>query len=170
MYPRLRRSQNISMLSNKNSDYRISRFSEEHISAVAKIEAETFSEPWSESSLATLLTEAYPSFVLCEESAEVVGYLSSVRALDEIEIINVAVRADRKRLGYGEALLRALDGYCAEHGISQISLEVRESNAAAIALYEKCGYTQAGVRKNFYRLPTESALVMIKTFNSDRKL
>lgn len=156
------------MLSNKKNDYEILRFSEEHISAVAKIEADTFSEPWSESSLALLLTEAYPSFVLREESAEVVGYLSSVRALDEIEIINVAVRADRKRRGYGEALLRVLDGYCAEHGISQISLEVRQSNSAAIALYEKCGYTKAGVRKNFYRLPTESALVMIKTFETEK--
>ncbi len=139
----------------------VRRITAEHIAQVAKIEAETFSEPWSESALSILCTEAYPSFALCEGEA-VVGYVSCIRALDEIQIINVAVRSDRKRRGYGKMLLDALVSYCEGNEISQISLEVRQSNSAAISLYEKCGYEKVGLRKNFYRLPTESAIVMIK--------
>ena len=142
------------------------RLTREDIPAVARIESDTFSEPWSESALALLCTEEYPSFVLCED--ELAGYVSCARALDEIQIINVAVRADRRGRGYADALLVALDGYCEENGILQISLEVRPSNVAAISLYEKHGYERAGVRKNFYRLPTEDAIVMIKNLNFNK--
>ena len=169
MSPRRSSFRIMSMPSDKKTSTSIYRLTERHIPEVAKIEAQTFSEPWSERALSILCTDGYPSFVLCEETGEVAGYVSTARALDEIQIINVAVRADRKRRGYGKALLDALDLYCEGNSIEQISLEVRESNSAAIALYEKCGYINAGLRKNFYRLPTESAIVMIKNFNRTGK-
>ena len=60
-------------------------------------------------------------------------------------------------------LLDALDGYSKENGIAFLSLEVRDSNAAARTLYASCDWREAGVRKNFYKLPTEDAVIMTKT-------
>ncbi len=143
----------------------LTRFSEEHIEQVAQIERDTFSEPWSENSLKLLCTEEYPSFVLCD-GGEVLGYVSSSRALDELQIINVAVREYCRGRGYGQSLLTALHGFCQANAIISVSLEVRESNTAAISLYEKCGYVRVGARKNFYRLPTENAIIMVKTIQN----
>ena len=141
------------------------RFSAEHIASAARIEAETFSEPWSEESLHLLLREEYPSFALCE-GEELMAYVGTARSLDELQILTVATDARARRRGYARELLAHLDAYAKENGIFSVSLEVRESNAAAISLYESCGYKTAGVRKNFYRFPTENALVMIKNFES----
>ena len=141
------------------------RFSAEHIKAAARIEAETFSEPWSEDALRLLTTAEYPSFVICEGET-LVAYIGTARSLDELQILTVATDARARRRGYAREMLAHLDAYAKENGIFSISLEVRESNAAAISLYESCGYSTAGVRKNFYRFPTENALVMIKNFES----
>ena len=81
--------------------------------------------------------------------------------LDEGQITNIAVSPEHRRRGFGEAVTRALLDYAAERGIVSVSLEVRESNAAAIALYEKLGFERRGVRKGFYRAPTEAAIVMV---------
>ena len=143
----------------------VTRFSAEHISAAARIEADTFSEPWSEEALKLLLGDGYPSFAVCEGD-ELVAYIGTARSLDELQILTVATDARARRRGYARELLAHLDAYAKESGIFSISLEVRESNAAAIALYESCGYKTAGVRKNFYRFPTENALVMIKNFDN----
>lgn len=140
------------------------RFAKEHISAAVRIEKETFSEPWSEESLALFLREEYPSFAVCRDG-ELLAYVGTSRSLDELQILTVATAKSARRQGLGRELMKKLDEYAAENGIFSISLEVRESNAAAISLYESCGYKKAGVRKNFYRFPTENALVMIK--NSD---
>ena len=143
----------------------VTRFSAEHISAAARIEAQTFSEPWSEEALKLLLGDGYPSFAICE-GEELVAYIGTARSLDELQILTVATDARARRRGYARELLAHLDAYAKENGIFSISLEVRESNTAAIALYESCGYKTAGVRKNFYRFPTENALVMIKNFDN----
>ena len=143
----------------------VQRFSAEHIKAAARIEAETFSEPWSEDSLSLLLREEYPSFAICEED-ELVAYIGTARSLDELQILTVATDPRARRRGYAREILDHLDTYAEKNGISVISLEVRESNSPAIALYESCGYKTAGVRKNFYRFPVENALVMLKNFDN----
>ena len=124
-----------------------------------------FSEPWSEESMKLLLREEYPSFAICEEG-ELVAYVGTSRSLDELQILTVAVAERARRRGLARKLMSALDDFSEKNGIFSISLEVRESNVAAIALYESCGYKTAGVRKNFYRFPTENALVMIKNFDN----
>ena len=130
-----------------------------------KLEKLCFSEPWSEESLKLLTKEEYPSFAICEGD-ELAAYIGTARSLDELQILTVATDLRARRRGYAREILAHLDGYAADHGISMISLEVRESNVAAISLYESCGYKTAGVRKNFYRFPTENALVMIKNFDN----
>lgn len=143
---------------------RIVGFAEEHIAQVAMIERERFSEPWSEKSLALLCTDGYPSFVLIDGVGEVLGYVSTARALDELQIINVAVRRGEERRGYGLLLMDAVDRYCREAGIVSVSLEVRRSNEAARALYERVGYVAVGIRRGFYHMPAEDAVVMVKNF------
>lgn len=149
------------------AEFRISAFSAEHIKAAAKIEAATFSEPWSEESLKLFTTEDYPSFAICE-GEDLVAYIGTSKVLDELQILTVATAHSARRKGYGRAILSTLDEYAKEHGISLISLEVRESNVAAIELYRDAGYSVAGMRKNFYRFPTENALVMIKNLTTER--
>ena len=143
------------------------RFSAEHINAAARIEAETFAEPWSAEALKLLTTAEYPSFAICEGDA-LVAYVGTSLSLDELQILTVAVDAKARRRGFAGELMGALDEYAKANRIVMISLEVRDSNVAAISLYEKYGYARAGVRKNFYRFPTENALVMIKNFDNER--
>ena len=149
-------------------EYRAVRFCEAHIAETAELEKKYFSEPWSQNSLRLLCTEDYPSFAVCGADGSLVGYLSGAKALDELQIINVAVREDMRGRGIGALLMRAADSYCLENSLVSISLEVRESNASAISLYDRCGFKAAGIRKNFYRSPTENAVVMIKNLTDTR--
>ena len=112
--------------------------------------------------MALLCTDDYPSFAICSEDGALIAYLSAAKALDELQIINVAVREDYRSLGLGGQLMSAAEEFCRENALASISLEVRESNERAISLYTHCGFFCAGVRKNFYRKPTENAVIMIK--------
>ena len=85
--------------------------------------------------------------------------------LDEAQIINVATSEAYKRSGCANAVIGGVFDECNKRGIVSISLEVRESNAPAIALYEKLGFVVAGKRKNFYTDPRENALVLIKNLD-----
>ena len=79
--------------------------------------------------------------------------------LDELEVTNVATMPDLRRRGVGRALVNALLGYAREENFRRVTLEVRESNAPAIALYESLGFTPCGLRKNFYTQPSENAII-----------
>ena len=77
-------------------------------------------------------------------------------------MMNVAVRPDHRRKGIAESLIRALVQKLKECESHCLTLEVRASNAPAIALYEKLGFTEAGRRRNYYRNPKEDALILRK--------
>ena len=143
-------------------NYAVVPFCEEHIKKAAEIEAICFSEPWSSDAMRLLCTPEYPSLALVDESGECIGYIGSAKALDELQIINVAVDPEHRSRGLGKLLLRGFDELCVSIGAVTVSLEVRESNRVAISLYESFGYEVAGKRKGFYRAPAEDALVMVK--------
>jgi len=82
--------------------------------------------------------------------------------LDEGQILNVATHPAWRRRGLADALLTALINEAEKKGLLTLSLEVRESNTAAISLYEKHGFAVAGKRPRFYTHPTEAALVMLR--------
>ena len=140
---------------------RILKIERHHLSEVAELERLCFSEPWSESALALLLTDAALGYV-CEIDGRVVGYVGMMLAYDEGQITNVAVHPDARRQGVGRALMEAITQDSCARGLLQIALEVRESNFAAIALYEQLGFFELGKRPNFYRKPTEAAVIMEK--------
>lgn len=143
---------------------KVVRLESAHLTEVARVETECFSEPWSESSLELLLSEAATG-VVCILDGETVGYGGMLWAPDEGQITNIAVSAAWRGKGVGSAVLAELIAQAREKRCQSISLEVRESNASAISLYEKYGFFVAGRRKRFYKNPSEDALVMLLTLN-----
>ena len=143
----------------------IERLCEKTLSGAARLEELCFSSPWSRESLALLCREGAVGFAAVEYingEANVLAYGGMLTVLDEGQITNIATHPEARRRGLAEMVTRALVEYGEKNGIVLFSLEVRESNFAAMALYEKLGFVRAGVRKNFYKLPTENAVIMIK--------
>ena len=138
------------------------RLNAELLVGVAALESECFREPWSEKSLELLLGERGVGFAVVLEG-EVVAYGGMMTVLDEGQITNIAVSKKHRRRGFARAILSALEAYALDNGISMLSLEVRESNTAARSLYIGEGWSEVGLRKNFYKLPTEDAIIMTKT-------
>lgn len=129
--------------------------------AIALLEAECFSEPWSSKAIAGSAAEG-TSFFVYEENGNVIAYAGLQAVCDEGYITNIAVSRSHRRKGIAKALLTELDRLAKTRELSFISLEVRESNDAAVSLYTACGYEKEGLRKNFYRSPSENALIMTK--------
>lgn len=143
---------------------RIEKMTAACIDAVAAIEAECFSHPWSKKSLEEPLEKENSLFIVAVEDEKVIGYVGMEVIVDEGYIFNVAVSADYRRRGVGYALVRELVTYSMKNSLCFITLEVRESNSAAISLYSKFGFIKAGERKNYYSDPTEAAVLMTKYF------
>ncbi len=144
----------------------IRRLTSEHLAAVAELEALCFSEPWSEQALQLLTRGGAVGFVAIEKE-QLVAYGGMMYVLDEGQITNIATHPHFRGKGNAAAVLAALEDFAKEQQLTQITLEVRESNAAAISLYKKSGFAAVGERRSFYRKPTENAVIMKKTLNGD---
>ena len=144
-------------------EFLVERLTPDKFSEVAELEGLCFSLPWRENSLALLLEGKNVGFVVLDrENGCVAAYGGMLSVLDEGQITNIATRPEYRRKGLGERVVCSLIEYAEAEGLKIISLEVRESNSAAISLYEKLGFSRVGVRKNFYTLPRENAIVMTK--------
>ncbi len=137
------------------------RLSERTLDGVAELEKLCFSEPWSKNSLELLTKEGIGVGMTCSCDGKLCAYGGMIVAVDEGQITNIATHPDYRRQGYGRAIVEALIRYAKMNGLDSISLEVRESNRAAIELYGKLGFKIEGKRKDFYTRPKEDALVMI---------
>ena len=133
-----------------------------HVAQVAALEKLCFSDPWSENSVASELENELSLWLVAEEGETVLGYVGSQTVLDETDMMNVAVHPDHRRRGVAAALITELVSRLKMRGSRCLKLEVRASNAPAIALYETLGFTQLGLRKNYYRNPKEDALILGK--------
>ena len=142
-------------------DFLIERATEEILGEVAELEELCFSFPWSKKSLKLLCSDKNVAFVAKDvNSGKVVAYGGMVTVLDEGQITNIATHQSFRRRGLGLKIVSALIDYARENEIVSISLEVRESNLAAIELYKRLGFVEAGIRKNFYASPVEDGIVM----------
>ncbi len=141
---------------------------EEHVKTVAELEKECFSEPWSEKSLLEEIDNPDAYFIVETENREVVGYAGMHTPCGDCYVDNIAVFSKYRGKGFGERLTLSLIERAMELG-DFISLEVRESNASAIGLYEKLGFSAVGKRKNFYTSPREDAVIYTKTFTKGEK-
>ena len=142
-------------------DVEIVRLSGLHLAGAAHIESVCFCEPWSEKSLELLIGEQGLGVAALSEG-KVVAYGGMLCVLDEGQITNIATLPEFRRMGIGRRITEALEAEARARGIASLSLEVRESNGAARSLYLSCGWREEGIRKNFYRRPTENAVIMTK--------
>jgi [ribosomal protein S18]-alanine N-acetyltransferase len=126
---------------------------------VAVAAASPGAAPWSASQYAGAASGDYQGWIAeCEGGA--VGFLFTRTAADEMEILNLAILPERRRLGLASQLIeRGIESAMAA-GATRAYLEVRPSNRAAIALYAKCGFAEAGRRTCYYSDPVEDALVL----------
>ena len=131
------------------------------ISAVAEIEKQCFSQPWSEKSFSDSILREDTLFLVCElTDKNIVGYMGMYLSFDEANVTNVAVSPQYRKMGIGEQLVANAKTNAKDASIQTIFLEVRVSNIPAISLYEKMGFQKLGVRKNFYEHPLEDAYIM----------
>lgn len=139
------------------------------VEQVELIERDTFTIPWSYNSLIEACTDANNIYLVCVEGEKVLGYCGMWTVLGEGNITNVAVAKDARNRGVATALMEKMEFYGrTTKDVNVFFLEVRESNAPAIHVYEKCGFRRIGVRKNFYEKPVEHALVMSKIIKSEQ--
>ena len=136
---------------------------ESHVGSIAQLEKLCFSDPWSENSIATELNSRLSYWLVAVEDGEVVGYIGSQSVLGESDMMNVAVHPDHRRKGIAQSLVQTLSMDLKERNNVCLTLEVRASNESAIALYEKLGFQQVGLRKNYYRNPKEDARILRKS-------
>ena len=130
-------------------NYKLTPMTEEHIPQVAALERACFSRPWSEDALRAELWNDSAVIVVAEgEDGTVLGYAGLQTVLDEGYINNVAVDEKFRRQGIADELIKAFVRF-GETNLAFLTLEVRASNAPAIALYAKHGFTEAGRRKNY---------------------
>ena len=136
---------------------------QEHTAQIAALEAACFSDPWPESILQQELENPLSLWLCTMDGDTVAGYVGSQTVLGEADMMNLAVSPAYRRQGLGRALVLALcESLRQKMQATVLTLEVRDSNAAAIALYEDLGFTQIGLRKNYYQHPKEDARILRK--------
>ena len=146
-------------------NYQVVPMDRGHIPAIAALERACFSRPWSEGALEEELYNDTACFLVAEgEDGSVLGYAGLHVILDEGYIDNVAVDPAYRRQGVADALLDVFCRFGAEK-LAFLTLEVRESNAPAIALYEKHGFYTEGRRKDYYDDPKEDALLLTREWD-----
>ena len=136
-----------------------------HVSQIAQLEKQCFSDPWSEKSIASELDNPLSLWLVAVEAGEVVGYVGSQTVLGETDMMNLAVAPEARRQGTGRALVLALVEALTEKGSRSLMLEVRVSNIPAQKLYESLGFSQVGRRPKYYVNPREDALILRKEWS-----
>ena len=144
--------------------YKLTPMTMEHVPQVAALERACFSRPWSEAMLENELWNDSAVVIVVEgEDGTVLGYAGLQTVLDEGYINNVAVAEAYRRQGVADELIAAFVRF-GQAKLAFLTLEVRASNAPAIALYAKHGFAEAGRRKNYYDDPKEDAILMTRNF------
>lgn len=128
---------------------------------IMEIERSSFTVPWTEDDFLSLLSRDYAVTLIAEDQNAVTGYGCAVAVADEAEILNLAVDKEKRRCGIGRELLARMIKAVTDRGARRVYLEVRESNIGARALYSSFGFAETGIRRNYYRLPAEDAILML---------
>lgn len=135
---------------------------------VLQIERVSYAYPWTRQIFKDCLASGYHCWVL-EQGTKLQGYLIWSLALDEAHILNLCVRAEQRRQGWGQWLLRELCTTAYKQGARSLFLEVRPSNQAAVILYQNTGFCEVGLRQAYYPAPggREDALIMAKSLSEE---
>jgi ribosomal-protein-alanine N-acetyltransferase len=124
------------------------------------VERASFGDPWSPRAIREAMQSETAQAYVAEEKGKLLGFVLARTSGPEAEIMDLAVLPSMRRRGIARSLLRAVRDAVQQAGVEEIFLEVRESNRAAISLYEGEGYRAVGMRHRYYRNPLENALVL----------
>ena len=133
-----------------------------HLCQIFEIERLCFSDPWSPQSFLGEIANPNGVFLVACLGAEVLGFVLMWHIVNEGHILNIAVKPEYRRRGVADALINGLEAAAIAKEIIALTLEVRLSNISARKLYEKHGFLDGGLRKNYYSNPTEDAIIMWK--------
>jgi ribosomal-protein-alanine N-acetyltransferase len=136
----------------------------QHVAQVAALEKVCFSDPWSEKSVASELTNPLSTWIVAVDGDTVVGYVGAQTCGDETDMMNVAVDPNYRRCGIARQLIEALIQQLQDRGSHSLTLEVRVTNMPAVTLNGSMGFEKVGLRKNYYRNPKEDALILRKAW------
>lgn len=146
--------------------YHVRTMREDDIPQVTHLEEVLFSDSWSQSSIMSSLAQENVKMVVAvldeNEGNVILGYHIFYTSFEEGDVARIAVSPEYRRVGIADALLSYMWEYGLKKGIERVLLEVRESNKNAIALYQKHGFVELGLRKNYYKEPLEHGLIMEK--------
>lgn len=138
------------------------RLDENHVEGIAQLERICFSDPWSEKSIRSEVSNPLSLWLVATDGDKIAGYVGSQSVLGWADMMNLAVAPEYRRLGIGENLVIELINRLKENQVTCLTLEVRLSNSAAIALYSKLGFLEVGRRPGYYHNPREDALILRK--------
>ena len=132
------------------------------VPAVHRLEETIFSMPWSAKDFVYEMTEnKVARYLVIEEAGEIIAFAGAHIILDQAHVTNIAVRQDCRGRGLGRMITRALMQYASNLGAEYLTLEVRQSNAAAQNLYKSLGFVKVSVRKRYYEDTGEDAWLMV---------
>ncbi len=109
-----------------------------------------FDDFWSYNILKQELENGKSKYFVLKQENEIIGFAGILLIIDEVNIMNIVVRKDKRNLGIGSLLLEKIIDFSEIHNATSITLEVNEKNVPAIRLYEKYGFKQVGIRKKYY--------------------
>lgn len=134
----------------------------EDIEQVSQVEAINFSRPWKKKDFEKAYYDINAIYYTAKLNGKVIGVCGLYHLFGEGEIMNVSVVVEYRGNNISELMLKNLMEIAKEKQVESFTLEVRKSNASAIAVYQKLGFQIEGERKNCYDYPTENALIMWK--------
>lgn len=154
-----------------HNNIRIVPMNADHLDQIERLERICFSRPWNRRMLAEELENQCAAFLVAEDgdTGAVMGYAGLLVMMDEGYITNVAVFPEHRRQGIAAKILEVYLNFAKANQLAFLTLEVRPTNAAAIALYQRYGFEEVGRRKNYYDLPKEDALILTRYFDKEEE-
>lgn len=134
------------------------------VDVIAEIEQENYYEPWTHQIIQDCLNVGYQCVVL-EQASQIVGYTITMQVLDEYHLLNIAIKKNMQNQGLGEKLMQDLIDKAKQNQGKHIFLEVRASNLAARHLYQKLGFIEVGLRKDYYSGPVDREDAVLYTLS-----
>ena len=144
-----------------NLTFEVREATTEDAVAMAVVSEQSLDLPWQAKDFADAVHSSQALAYVAADANGAFGYVVLYHAADEGEIPSVAVDANHRRCGAARRMMEAVFADATKRGVRKVFLEVRQSNAPALALYEHMGFLRVGVRKNFYSNPTEDACLMM---------
>jgi len=135
---------------------------EADLTTVMKLERSIFPDPWPMSAFTDVLRGEQWQSLVAEYDNQIIGYACFMMAAGEAHLANIAVHSDYRRKSVAQQLLDRILQTVPQHGCTMILLEVRQSNYAARAFYERSGFRKLYTRPHYYEEPVEDALVMVR--------